>query len=69
MIEYENYEKAMIISGDGDFFCLIEYLKRQNKLLKVMIPNQLKYSSILRKYNSDIVFMNNLREKLEYKKQ
>jgi uncharacterized LabA/DUF88 family protein len=69
MIEYPNFEKAMIISGDGDFYCLIEYLKRQNKLLKVMVPNQYKYSSLLRKYNADIVFMNNLRGKLEFKKQ
>ena len=23
MIEYPNYEKAVIVSGDGDFFCLV----------------------------------------------
>lgn len=69
MIEYPNFEKAMIISGDGDFYCLIDYLKRQNKLLKVMIPNQFKYSSLLRKFNTDIVFMNNLKGKLEHRKQ
>jgi uncharacterized LabA/DUF88 family protein len=23
MIEYDNYSKAIIISGDGDFFCLV----------------------------------------------
>ena len=27
MIEYPNYDKAIIVSGDGDFHCLIEYLK------------------------------------------
>ena len=69
MIEYPNYERAMIISGDGDFYCLIEYLKRQNKLLKLMIPNMYKYSSLLRKFISDIVFMNNLKNKLAYKKR
>lgn len=69
MIEYPNFDSAMIISGDGDFYCLIEYLKRQNKLLKVMIPNQFKYSSLLRKFNVDVVFMNNLRSKIEYKRQ
>jgi uncharacterized LabA/DUF88 family protein len=66
MIEFPNFEKAMIISGDGDFYCLIDYLKRQNKLLKMMIPNQYKYSSLLRKFNGDIVFMNNLKGKLEF---
>ena len=27
MIEYPNYTKAMIVSGDGDFYCLVEYLQ------------------------------------------
>ena len=27
MIEYENYDKAVIVSGDGDFHCLVEYLE------------------------------------------
>src|SRR3989344_1447493 len=28
MIEFKNYDKAIIVSGDGDFHCLIEYLER-----------------------------------------
>jgi uncharacterized LabA/DUF88 family protein len=69
MIEFPNYDKALIVTGDGDFYCLVEYLKKQNKLLRLMIPNQKKYSSLLRKFMDDIVFMNNLKGKLEYKKQ
>lgn len=69
MIEYPNYDKALIVSGDGDFYCLVEYLKSQNKLLKLMIPNRTAYSSLFRKFIDDIVFMNGLREKVEYKKQ
>lgn len=67
MIEYPNYDKAVLISGDGDFHCLVEYLKSQNKLLKIIIPNKNKYSSLLRKFMQDIVFMNNLKRKLAYK--
>jgi len=69
MIEYPNYNKALIVTGDGDFYCLVEYLKKQNKLLKLMVPNQKKYSSLLRKFMDDVVFMNNLKGKLEYKRQ
>jgi hypothetical protein len=32
-----------------------------------MIPNQRKYSSLLRGFMGDIVFMNNLKGKLEYR--
>ncbi len=45
MIEYTNYDKALIITGDGDFYCLVEYLLKKDKLLKLMIPNKNKYSS------------------------
>src|SRR4030042_4444004 len=56
MIEYSNYDKAIIVSGDGDFHCLLEYLEKENKLLKLIIPNQHNYSSLLRKFMLYIVF-------------
>ncbi len=65
MIEYQNYQKAVIVSGDGDFHCLVKYLKNKGKLEKLIIPNRDKYSSLLREFlHGDAVFMNNLRDKL-----
>src|SRR5213592_1117977 len=32
MKELPNYDKAVIVSGDGDFFSLAEYLEEKNKL-------------------------------------
>ncbi len=26
MIEYPNYDRTVIVTGDGDFYCLVEYL-------------------------------------------
>jgi len=54
MIEYPNYEKAVIVSGDGDFYCLIEYLIKQNKLGKIIVPNN-RFSSLLKKFSNFIV--------------
>lgn len=68
MVEYQKYDKALIITGDGDFYCLVDYLIKQDKLLKLMIPNEKKFSSLFRRVMPHIVFMNNLREKLEYRK-
>lgn len=67
MIEYPNFDRALIVTGDGVFYCLIDYLTKQNKLLKLMIPDKSKYSSLFRKRMQHIVFMNNLKGKLEYK--
>ena len=68
MIEYQNYDKALIVTRDGDFYCLVDYLMKNDKLLKLMIPNRNKFSSLFRKMMPNIVFMNNLRGKLEHAK-
>ena len=66
MIEYANYDKALIVTGDGDFYCLVEYLLKKDKILNLMIPNQKKYSSLYRIIRTEMVFMNDLRGKLEH---
>lgn len=70
MIEKENYYKAVIVTGDGDFHCLIKYLIKQNKLTKLLIPNQKKYSALLKKFPSEFLgFVSDLKNKLSYKKR
>lgn len=64
MIEYANYDKAVIVTGDGDFHCLIEYLESQNKIERLIVPNKYKYSSLLRRFSGFISFLNNTRDKL-----
>ena len=64
MIEYKNYDKSIIVSGDGDFHCLIEYLKNNNKLLSVIIPNPRKFSALLRKFREDFIYIDRLNKKL-----
>jgi len=66
MIEYPNYDKAVIVTGDGDFSCLVEYLGKQDKLERLLIPNERKYSSLLNKVASGkMIFLNRSRRKLE----
>ncbi len=68
MIEYQNYDKAVIVTGDGDFHCLVKYLVEQKKLEKLLIPNQHKYSALLKRFPSEyLAFVSDLRSKLEYK--
>ena len=66
MINYPKYDKAIIVSGDGDFFCLEEYLEQKGKLAKIIIPNKWNYSSLLEKYSSYFLNMSDLRKKLNY---
>lgn len=64
MIQFANYDKAIIVSGDGDFYCLIEYLEENRKLDKVLIPNHNSYSSLLLRFKKFLRPLNNLRNKL-----
>ena len=70
MIEYPDYDGAIIVSGDGDFHCLAKYLLEKDKLALLMIPNKLKFSALLKFkiFRPYLRFMNDLKEKLEYKK-
>lgn len=66
MIQYKHYDKAIIVSGDGDFRCFIEYLENQEKLLLVLAPNQ-HYSRLLKPFSKYIVRIDRLKGSLEYK--
>ena len=64
IININKYNKAVIVSGDGDFYCLIEYLDEQNKLKKILTPNK-KYSSLIRKYSNYILPLGLIKNKLK----
>ena len=66
-IEYRNYDKAIIVSGDGDFTCLAEYLDEKGKLLHIMTPNA-RYSKLLKPFASYIIQLSKVKKSIEYKK-
>lgn len=65
MKELPNYQKAIIVSGDGDFFSLAEYLEEQGKLAYILTPNW-QYSSLLKAFESKIIRLDKLRRQLAY---
>lgn len=64
MIEYANYDRAIIATGDGDFHCLVEHLEKENKLARLVVPNKYKYSALLRRFSKFITFLNKTRNKI-----
>jgi len=71
MIEYPNYDKAIIVTGDGDFYCLVQYLLEKDKLSAILVPNRLKFSALLKFkiFRGYLRFMNDLEDLLRYKKK
>lgn len=48
MIDINEYGKAIIVTGDGDFQCLVKHLKKISKLGQIVSPNR-EWCSILLK--------------------
>lgn len=69
MIELQNFDRAVIVSGDGDFRCLLEYLVDKNKLLKLLVPNKRGFSFLLRKFRGYVVYVYDIKRKVEKKKE
>lgn len=70
MIELPSYSKAVLVTGDGDFHCLVKYLIEQEKLEKLLVPNKDKYFALLKRFDSQfLAFVSDLRHKMEYKKR
>lgn len=70
ILGFNSYDKAVIVTSDGDFYSLVEHLYQKGKLKVVLAPSHDKCSVLLRKKARDkIDFINNLRQKLEYTKE
>ena len=69
MIEYDAYEKAVIVTSDGDFACLVKHLYGNGKLAVVFSPHLERSSILLRRAAKErIVFAEKLRTRLAYTK-
>jgi uncharacterized LabA/DUF88 family protein len=66
MRQYQEFDQAIIVSGDGDFYCLLQYLEQNNKLLKILVPNT-HFSSLLREFAPKIIHLSSLKWKLQKK--
>lgn len=65
MIQLNNFDHAVIITGDGDFYCLVQYLRELEKLERLLVPNRKKYSALLKKFaGKHIDFMDDLAQKI-----
>lgn len=66
MLDFQYYDKAIIVTSDGDFYSLVKHLYQSDKLRFVMSPYVKTCSTLLKKEAKErIVFMDNLRRKLE----
>jgi len=68
-IYLNSYDKAVIVSGDGDFYCLHKFLAERDKLKNIIIPNKYSESSLLKQFQKYKIFINREKIKLEFKQK
>lgn len=68
MIQFPAFDKAIIVSGDGDFFCLVEYLEKNKKLKYIFTPNR-NYSKLYKPYSQFVIRVDQLKVSLEFKRR
>ena len=67
----KSFTSCILISGDGDFGCLIEFLKEKNVMNLIISPDHNKCSILLRNKNTEITFLMTtiISSQIEYKKK
>lgn len=65
--EFDFYDKAIIVSGDGDFYSLYKFLVNKNKLGGIIIPNIKSESSLLKEFQQYKIYIWRIRMRLERK--
>lgn len=54
----QAFTSCILITGDGDFGCLIQFLEDNKVLNRLIAPNENKCSILLRNKNIEITFLN-----------
>ena len=67
ILDLNNYDKAVVVSSDGDFYSLVDHLYAYDKLETVLSPEEKTCSRLLKKSAKEkIQFMKDLGAKLGY---
>jgi uncharacterized LabA/DUF88 family protein len=66
---YENkLDKAVLVAGDGDYHCVVEFLKEKKIPITIVSPNNKYLSLLLKRTNVPIIILDKFINKLKIKK-
>lgn len=71
IIEKDRFDKIILVSGDGDYIKLVNYLISKQLLKKILFPNG-KYSSLYKKIKSNYwvnLSLKDIKKKIQYHRE
>ena len=69
--DFEDFNRVILVSGDGDYKKVVDYFIGKNKFEKILFPNQQYASSLYKKLTANyfgVLGDSDVRKKIEYKK-
>ena len=70
LIEKEELDKIILVSGDGDYFRMVKYLIDKNRFGKLLAPNRAVISSLYRRIPDSLIgTLDDVRIKVGYRKK
>lgn len=70
MIDRNDFQKIVLVSGDGDYKKVVDYLIKKDRFEKILFPNKKFASSLYKKLTVkyfDYLSQSEVRKKVEYK--
>jgi uncharacterized LabA/DUF88 family protein len=65
----DEYEQAILVTGDGDFACLVDFLKERKRFKVILSPSHRKASVLLRRAAPEqIIFLERFKNRLALKR-
>jgi len=62
-----NFSKIILVSGDGDYKKLVDYLIKKNKFKKIIFPNRKFASSLYKKLGSELYdYIENIKSYIKF---
>ena len=67
LIERDDFGKIVLVSGDGDYKKLVDYLIRKDRFGKILFPNKKYASSLYKNLTTEYYdFLENVKEKIKH---
>jgi uncharacterized LabA/DUF88 family protein len=65
LYQKDNFDKIVLVSGDGDYKMLVDFLITENKFKKILFPNEKFASSLYKKITGSYYdYLENLKNKI-----
>ena len=73
LVEKEKFDKVVLVSGDGDYWRMVDYLIQKRKFKKLLAPSRRNLSSLYKRRMTDAfrVYLDDpaVRSKIELKRR